>query len=187
MTALSTAIAVLARINRPVLEVCRLAALALVVAITAVVAAGVFWRYVLNDSLSWYEEMAKFMMVWLVFMGAPVALRLGGHISIEMLPEALPPRMRAGLWLVVTLVVAWSCWMLAFYGFRFAWNGRTQTAIAIGDVSMLWVFASIPLGGAAMLLVAIQQALEHLANAIRPGSYAGDAFVHRHAPGLRTE
>ena len=177
----------MAAINRPILEVCRLAALALVVAIAGVVAAGVFWRYVLNDSLSWYEELAKFMMVWLVFMGAPVALRLGGHISIEMLPQSLPPRLRALLWLVVTVIVAWSCWMLAVYGYRFAWNGRNQTAIAIGNVSMLWIFASIPLGAAAMFLVAVQQALEHLGNAIRPGSYDGDAFVHDHTPGLRYE
>lgn len=187
MRALDAVIAVLARVNRPILETCRLAALALVIAIASVVAAGVFWRYVLNDSLSWYEEMAKFMMVWLVFMGAPVALRLGGHISIEMLPEALPPRMSALLWLIVTLIVAWCCWMLTYYGFRFAWNGRTQTAIAIGNVSMLWIFASIPLGAAVMLLVSVQQALEHLANAIRPGSYNGDAFVRHHAPGMRIE
>jgi len=184
--ALTGIIAVLSRLNGILLELCRWAAIGFVIGIAAIVAAGVFWRYVLNDSLSWYEEMAKFMMVWLVFMGAPVALRLGGHISIEMLPDALPPRLRAALWLVVTVIVAWFCFMLAKYGFLFAWNGRTQTAIAIGDVSMLWIFASIPAGAAAMLSVAVQQALEHLANMIRPGSYDGDAFVRRHAPTLQT-
>jgi TRAP-type C4-dicarboxylate transport system permease small subunit len=186
MKVLDALIAILSRVNGLLLELLRWAAMGLVVAISLVVAAGVFWRYVLNDSLSWYEEMAKFMMVWLVFMGAPVALRLGGHISIEMLPEALPPRLRSALWFIVTLIVAWFCWILAKYGFRFAWNGRTQTAIAIGDVSMLWIFASIPLGAAAMLSVAVQQALEHLANLFHPGSHDSDAFVRRHAPGLQT-
>lgn len=186
MKALSAIVSVMSRVNGILLELCRWASIALVVAIAAVVAAGVFWRYVLNDSLSWYEEMAKFMMVWLVFVGAPVALRVGGHISIEMLPEALPSRLKAALWLAVTVIVAWFCYMLTEYGFRFAWNGRTQTAIAIGDVSMLWIFASIPIGAALMFLVAVQQVFEHLMNVIHPGSHEGDAFVHRHAPTLQT-
>lgn len=171
--------------NRANLEVCRISAILLAAGIAAVVAAGVFWRYVLNDALSWYEELAKFMMLWLVFVGAPIALRLGDHVAIQMLPNALPPRARALLMIVVSLVIAWFCLMLTIQSHAFAWNGRSQVAIAIGDISMYWIFVSIPFGAASMLLVAVQQTLEQIADLIAPGQGPKDGFVVKYEPLLR--
>ena len=172
-------------INRMSLEVCRIAAISLAAGIAVVVAAGVFWRYGLNDSLSWYEELAKFMMVWLVFVGAPVALRVGDHVSIQLFPNMLPHRLRSAPWVAISIVIIWFCVILAIQSFQFAWNGRTQVAIAIGDVSMFWIFVSIPFGAAVMLLIAAQQALENLVNVIVPGSREIDAFEEKYGPELR--
>ena len=44
-----------------------------------VVAAQVFFRYVLNHSLFWSEELARYILVWLTFLGASVAYRRGVH------------------------------------------------------------------------------------------------------------
>ncbi len=174
----------LSAVNRVILELCRWSAMLLAIGIAVVVAAGVFWRYVLNDSLSWYEEMAKFMMVWLVFVGAPIALRVGDHISIEMLPNALPDRLRSLLWCGISVVIMWFCAMLTIVSFQFAWNGRTQVAIAIGDISMFWIFVSIPFGAAVMFLIATQQALENLQDTIRPGARRVDRFEELYGPDL---
>jgi hypothetical protein len=58
LSALERAAAGLGRLNRALLLACRLATILLCAAVTAVVAVGVFWRYVLNDALSWSEEVA---------------------------------------------------------------------------------------------------------------------------------
>ncbi|WP_282606193.1 TRAP transporter small permease [Pelagibius sp. Alg239-R121] len=178
-------IRVLSLINLASLEVCRLSAVVLSAGIAVVVAVGVFWRYVLNDSLSWYEEMAKFMMVWLVFVAAPIALRVGDHISIEMFPNLLPSRLRSTLLAAISLVVSGFCGMLAYVSFQFAWNGRTQVAIAIGDVSMFWIFVSIPIGAAIMFLIASQQVFENLLDAFAPGLRETDRFETKYGPDLR--
>ncbi len=45
----------------------------LLVLMVLLVSLGVFFRYVLNASLSWYDEFASFLLVWLTFYGAVVA------------------------------------------------------------------------------------------------------------------
>lgn len=185
MAVLIAAIRLLSRINRWNLELCRVAAIMLAATIAVVVAGGVFWRYVLNDALSWSEELAKFMMLWLVFVGAPIGLRFGDHVAIEMLPNLLPPRLRAAVFALVMAIVAVFVAALMVVSFSFAWNGRTQVAIAIGDISMFWIFAAIPFGAASMLLVALQIFLERLADIVRPGARPEDPFHARHHDLLR--
>ena len=82
----------LSRLNRWQLEIFRYSTMFMVVVIACVIAAGVFFRYVLNDSLSWSEELAKYAMLWMVFLGAPIALRTGGHPNIEILLNLVPRR-----------------------------------------------------------------------------------------------
>ena len=50
----------------------------------------VFFRYVLNNALPWPDEAARFMMLWMMGLMAPMAYRQGGFVAIDMLVEALP-------------------------------------------------------------------------------------------------
>jgi TRAP-type C4-dicarboxylate transport system permease small subunit len=168
MRALSAALGALAAINRSTLAACRLATMALVGAIALVIAASVFWRYALNDALSWAEEVSKYLMIWMVFTGAPIALRQGSHVAIEIFPNALPERAKQLVFALVSLVIAALMVVLIHRGSTFAWNGRTQTAIIIGDFSLFWLFVSIPIGSAIMLLVALEAALRRFAHALDP-------------------
>ena len=65
-----------------ILEVCKYATMVVVGLIAGIIFIGVFWRYVLNDPLAWYEETAKYLMLWLVFVASPhsaQAHRARGH------------------------------------------------------------------------------------------------------------
>ena len=87
---MNLAIKFLSVINTIQLGAFRWGAMFLVITVAAIVTAGVFFRYVLNDSLSWSEELAKYAMLWLVFLGAPIALRLGVHPNIEIIISRFP-------------------------------------------------------------------------------------------------
>lgn len=63
---------------------------ALLVVMTAITSAGVFWRYVMNDSLSWAEELGCYMLVWVSFLGAALATYRGTHIGIDVVYDRLP-------------------------------------------------------------------------------------------------
>ena len=118
---------VLERINDFSMRLCNYSVIILMVSITAVVCAGVFWRYVLNDALSWTEETAKFLMVWLVFAGAPIALRLGGHASVDILPDMLPERLRQSLFVLIYLLILGFLVVLIDQGIAFALKAKSQT------------------------------------------------------------
>ncbi len=158
----------------------RWGAMILVLAIAVIVAAGVFYRYVLNDSLSWSEELAKYALLWLVFLGSPIALRLGGHPNIEIVISRFPDLIVGWVKTLVYLAVFIFCGYLAFKSHAFAWNGRTQVAIAIGDVSMYWFFLSIPVGMGSMALVSLQQFLEELFALITRNRFEDDEFLKHH-------
>ena len=57
---------------------------------TLAVLAQVFGRYLFNYSISWTEETAKFAQIWVVFIGAGIAMRRGWHVAVDVLPSKLP-------------------------------------------------------------------------------------------------
>jgi TRAP-type C4-dicarboxylate transport system permease small subunit len=92
---------------------------ALMVAIMAVMALGVFFRYVLNDSLSWSEEVARYGLVAITFIGCGAAIRRRSHVRIDLLDLVLPPRALFALRLLLDVLVlgflayaAWRTWQI---------------------------------------------------------------------------
>lgn len=75
--------------------------------------AQVFMRYILNDAPNWTEEAARFGMLWMTGLMAPIAYRHGGFVAIDMLERALSERLTAMLTLVLfamslaVLLVMW--------------------------------------------------------------------------------
>jgi TRAP-type C4-dicarboxylate transport system permease small subunit len=177
-------IRILSVINGAQLSALRWAAMFMVIAIAVIVAAGVFFRYVLNDSLSWSEELAKYAMLWLVFLGAPIALRLGVHPNIELVVNRFPAMITRTILAFIHLAVFCFCAYLALKSHDFAWNGRTQVAIAVGDMSMYWFFVSIPLGMASMALVSLQQFCEEMRSLFTNQPCEEDSFIKKHRPVL---
>jgi TRAP-type C4-dicarboxylate transport system permease small subunit len=123
---------------------------ALAAAMTVSVLLGVFFRYVLNDSLSWSEELARYCLIWMSWLGASLALRRGGHIAVEFAIDALPPKARR------IVVLGGECLTLAFllivlwYGIKATGNVARQSTIALG-VSMAGPYASVPAGAALLI------------------------------------
>jgi TRAP-type C4-dicarboxylate transport system permease small subunit len=70
---------------------------------TLVLFAQIFSRYALNSGIYWSEELARFIMIWVVYLGAAVVYRENTHISVTALEEALPPKARRRLKLVQKL------------------------------------------------------------------------------------
>ena len=89
-------------------------------ALGLVVFAQFFWRYFLNMPLGWTEELARYLMIAVTFLGLPVVTRLGQHITIDLLVDSLPlsaqPVLRAlveALQLVIVGALAWQAQALA--------------------------------------------------------------------------
>jgi len=64
----------------------------------------VFFRYVLNNALPWPDEAARFCMLWMTGLIAPMAYRRGGFVAIDMAVRALQERVAAILSLILLFI-----------------------------------------------------------------------------------
>src|SRR4249919_847793 len=74
-----------------------------------------FTRYVLNDSLSWTEEIARYGLMWVVFIGGAMVTRRNTHIAVELLSNVMKPGpLRAALLAFVDFIKLAFLGLLAF-------------------------------------------------------------------------
>lgn len=135
------------------------AVLASILAGTVVIlAAGVWWRYVLNDSLGWTDETGSYLLVWITFLGGYPCFRKGLHLDFPVMVGALPAE--AQIWLKRAISVG-----LAAFCLYLAWQSYKVTTI-IGHSPMRsldlprWPFlAALPVSFALMALALVRDAL----------------------------
>ena len=139
----------------------------LLVALTAVVCLGVFFRYVLNDSLVWYDEFASYLLVWLTFYGAVVAHYHQRHINFDLLVEKLAPPARRVADVVAEAAVLGFQFVLFYYGWILTERLGDETTISLPWVRIVWVNSVLPITGALMLLVSFWRLISLLSRPIR--------------------
>jgi TRAP-type C4-dicarboxylate transport system permease small subunit len=84
----------------------------------AVVFLQFYTRYVLNDSLGWTEEIARYLLILVTFVGSIMAMRKGSHIAVEALLVFLPKEAKHWNLVVVDGVVAIFCGAMAWYAYE---------------------------------------------------------------------
>jgi len=106
---------------------------------------NVVTRYVFNFSIIWAEEVSQYLMIWIAYLGAGLALREGRHVAVEMLQDRLPTALGRRLRMAVGGLVLIFLGVVTVLGFQFAvfvWNQETPVLnISLGIPSL-----AIPIG-----------------------------------------
>ncbi|WP_103174694.1 TRAP transporter small permease [Paracoccus sp. SY] len=123
----------------------------------------VFARYVLHSSLFWSEEFMRYLMLWIVAVGAGISYTRGQFLGMRMVVEKLPEGMRRAADVLSAILILIFLGVIIWYGVTFSWGTRRQTAVALG-LSMFWIHISIVVGA---LLLAIHVALNELLGVAR--------------------
>jgi TRAP-type C4-dicarboxylate transport system permease small subunit len=125
----------------------------------------------------WTEEMARFLFIWMVMLGAMVGVRDGSHFDVDVWPE-LKPRGNALLRIVSMVFVLLFALVFVWYGIKFVQFGWSQTS-ELADLPMAWIFVAWPATGLTWLLFGFERLhsdLRLLRNGPGPGS---DGTTHR--------
>ena len=128
--------------------------LGLMAALVVDVFLGVFSRYVLHATFQWYDEVARLCFVWMVFLGAAVAVRRGAHFRLHLLIDRFGPRLRRVTDLGVALLVLLFGVVLVAGGVAMYPVARRQVTDSL-ELSMLWFHGALPVGGALMILFSL--------------------------------
>ena len=127
----------------------------LLLIITSVVFIQVVARFVFNTGTFWTDELARFSMVWLVFIGAAVATREKSLINVDVV-ESLLPKFAKPLRIFQSIVFLIFCALLVKMGWETMWLVAAQRSPNMG-VPMSVIYAAIPVTMAIMIFHLIVQ------------------------------
>jgi TRAP-type C4-dicarboxylate transport system permease small subunit len=136
--------------------------LVLMAALSVDLMLGVFSRYVLASTFTWYDEIARACFIWVVFLGAAVGVKRGAHFRLHLVVDRFPPRVQRAAGVFGRLVVIAFSIALIQQGWVFVELGRAQQTPVLG-MSKVWIYSAMPVGGALMILYSVAP----LARAVR--------------------
>lgn len=129
-------------LNKLIESYCKLLGILIAAALAVMVVlvfGNVFMRYALNSGITLSEELSRWLFVWMIFMGAIVALKEHGHLGTDMLVGRLGPMGKKICFGLAHALMLWICWLL--------FNGSYQQALinldstsAVMEVSMSWLY-----------------------------------------------
>lgn len=135
----------LRQIDRVILHINRWILIIAMGAMSVIVFANVVLRYTSGDSILWSEEVARYLMIWLTYLGIGPVLRLGGHMAIDTLQDAVgEPRAKYLRALIVALMLGF-CLVLVFVGVDFVERTWVQST-PVTDIPFSFIAAAIPVG-----------------------------------------
>lgn len=118
--------------------------------------AQVFFRFVIEASLDWSEELARYAFLWCMFVATGMAVKHKRHIRVEFGLIWLPKRARAIVELVADVIWLIFCIILVKDGIELLGYVNTQVSPSL-EIPYIYVYSSLPVGAALMVIRLLQQ------------------------------
>jgi TRAP-type C4-dicarboxylate transport system permease small subunit len=116
-----------------------------------IVSAQVWYRFILNDPLSWSEEASRYLFVWISFMGAAAGVRYQVHLGIDLMEKILPARGYRIAVIIVNLIIQVFLLMIIYWGFKILGVIQFQESPSM-HISMRYPYMAVPVGSIFMLI-----------------------------------
>lgn len=130
--------------------------------------AGSIMRYTIKFVPAWYEELAKFFLIWLAFAGSIVAMEKGDHVAIDLFPSWMNRQVKIILYIIAQCLILVAACMVCRYGWRFAQGGWLGVFPSMDFVHLFYGYVSLPLGFFGIALIAVRNIAGLLADLFSP-------------------
>lgn len=111
----------------------------------------VLTRYVLGTPSDWSEEAARYLYVYVVFLGTSAGISNRSHVSIAYFTDILPPGARLAASLLVDVLILAFLAIMVWWGIK-ATLRNVDIPLAVTQVSYAWVYVVIPLTSVTMIV-----------------------------------
>lgn len=108
----------------------------------------VFSRYFLHSSIMWSEEVMRYMLLWLVFITLPIAVRSRKHISLDILNIILggfSPKIKKWIEIIINLIGIIVMVIMTIYSIKVVALGKHQIASSI-NIQFKYIYIIVPIG-----------------------------------------
>lgn len=112
---------------------------------TLLIFVQVIFRYVLNNSITWSEELARYIFIWMIWLGTSVSMKTKEHIRMDMLMNKVHGKGKIILELVSSIILLAFCIFLVKYGYDLVMSmmARGNKSVAL-RLPMWIVYSSLP-------------------------------------------
>ncbi len=131
----------------------------------------VIFRYLLNLPLAWTEELSRYIFIWMIYLGAALAIKRRRHLKVDAVLLLFGPRGRFAMRLISNVLTAVFCAVVTVLGSDVLYlmaKVRVQYSPVL-SLPMAWVYGVLPACGALMLVRLVQDTAllvrEHLSGA----------------------
>lgn len=133
----------------------------LAISILTIMAVLVIWqvaaRFVFKSPLSWTEEAARYLMIWLSFIGGSIGVKRGSHVGVEIFLRILPKGYKKPGQIIGHIMSIIFILIIVFFGFKVVamqkMMGQTSPAL---QIPIWWAYLGVPVGSILMLIRMLQ-------------------------------
>lgn len=144
------------RVLDGITAVVKVVMIALTCVIFLITTVTVFTRYILNFVPSWSEEVPRYLLVWITYLGAALAVNYKEHISLDIFFNLMPIRGRQIGHLILTLLIAVVGAIMFVYGIGLVQQFGDDLMESI-PVKNFWLYIAMPISGGLIILYVIRQ------------------------------
>lgn len=142
------------------------------VTMVVAIAFQVFMRFILNSSLAWSEELARFCFIWLVYIGISYGVKKQRHIKVDVVLILLKDKMKTVLSIAANIIFLAFALYVIIYGYGIAeqilsWDQRSPAM----NFPMGFVYMATPVGMSLTAIRIVQQLIKQLKSLIGDEQY----------------
>ncbi len=117
-------------------------------------------RFVLHQPAEWSEVSVRLALIWMVFLGIPMAFREGAMVCVDLLYRKGGARLRRVLDTLILVTSLTLVLVIIWFGTEYAWRTRFQTIPGMESFTIIWGYAAMPVGAVFSILSIIAQWLQ---------------------------
>ena len=148
--------------------------IAIVATFIVIVFVQVIFRYVLNNSLPWSEELARILFTQMIFLAAPIAVLEKRHIAVDLILQMLPRSAKRWMFVLINALSFVFFCFLAMSGYTFATSNMHQVTAALA-IPMGYLYMVIPVSCVMMCVNCIRAGIDDFCVAYAPAKKEGGA------------
>lgn len=131
------------------------------VVLVLVVFSNVMSRYFLESAIAWSEELARFLLIWVVFIGAILAYIKDEHLGLDILVTSLPYKAGRVVLIIANLLVIFALSLVTKGGYSIAMSYMDWLSPAL-EVPYGYIFIIVPVCGVVMIIQTIYKMIVNI-------------------------
>jgi TRAP-type transport system small permease protein len=142
-------------------------AITLMVVLVVIVFSSVISRYFLNSSIAWAEEISRFILIWMVFIGAVLAYANKEHLGLDIVVDIVPRKAGKILRLLADVAVFYALTLVINGGYKLTVNSMDSLTPAL-EIPSGYMYLIVPIAGVLMAIITVADAWRQVSE-IREG------------------